>query len=389
MKLSFPLSVFSLLPLNLARQPTSKTDYTQASTEVLSKLMEYYHASPNVTAGLFDQSISPWWESGSIFETYMDYAKYAASNQFAVQVGEALVINSYDQAHDFFGTNHSYVSLVVGRWNDDVEWYAQAVAAGGELYGPESFMPGLSRRGNGTWISLVQRTIEEVYSYHTSDCGGGIYWSTDPSQYPTYKSGITQLGFISLASRAYLMTRNETLLAITEELFNWVVSSGMVNLTSGWVGDGVDTTGCAVHTDQWSYSYGQLLGGLSFLYRATGNTSYLEYTKPILATAISTFAPDGIATELCEADGSCNQDQQGFKAIFLRQLAYLYRTTEDTAVKDSIAAVVTQSATAALATCDGYWNCTGGWTAKTVDYPAFRSTHLVAAALVAAEGISR
>lgn len=54
----------------------------------------------------------------------MDYARYTGSNQFEKTVGEALVINSYGAAHDFFGTNHSYVSLVIGRWNDDVEWQA-------------------------------------------------------------------------------------------------------------------------------------------------------------------------------------------------------------------------------------------------------------------------
>lgn len=35
-------------------------------------------------------------------------------------------------------------------------------------------MPGL--KVNGTWISLVQTTIDEVYDYWTDDCGGGIYW---------------------------------------------------------------------------------------------------------------------------------------------------------------------------------------------------------------------
>jgi mannan endo-1,6-alpha-mannosidase len=59
-----------------------------------------------------------------------------------------------------------------------------------------------------------------------------------------------------VSAKTYPMTRNETLLAITEELFNWIVSSGMVDLTTGWVGDGVDTAACDVHTEQWSYSYG-------------------------------------------------------------------------------------------------------------------------------------
>lgn len=52
----------------------------------------------------------------------MDFAKYTGSAKYKNLVGEALVLNSYGQAHDFFGTDHEYVSIVVGRWNDDVEW---------------------------------------------------------------------------------------------------------------------------------------------------------------------------------------------------------------------------------------------------------------------------
>jgi mannan endo-1,6-alpha-mannosidase len=217
------------------------------------------------------------------------------------------------------------------------------------------------------------------------------------------------------------MTRNATLVHITEKLFNWIVDSGMVDLATGNVYDGVDTVACTVSASQWSYSYGvsrvfsphnrssrlqQLVGGLSFLYSATGNSSYLDYTKKITTTAINRFAPTGVVEELCEATGTCNQDQQGFKvdfhsidcdllmlkkrsqAIFLRQLTYLYLITKDVALKSSISAVIQMSANAALATCDSAQNCTGGWTANSTQvYPAFRSTHLVAAALVAVEGI--
>jgi mannan endo-1,6-alpha-mannosidase len=132
-------------------------------------------------------------------------------------------------------------------------------------------MPGL--RGNGTWISLAQRTIDEVYDYWSDACGGGIYWVSSIGQFGfgidahvatlpvnRSKSGpnlqITQLEFISLATRTYLMTGNATLLHITEELFNWVVDTGMVDLATGIVNDGVDANGCTVPTQQWSYSYG-------------------------------------------------------------------------------------------------------------------------------------
>lgn len=53
----------------------------------------------------------------------MDYVAYTSSNAFESTVSEALVASSYGIEHDFFGANHTYVSLIVGRWNDDVEWY--------------------------------------------------------------------------------------------------------------------------------------------------------------------------------------------------------------------------------------------------------------------------
>lgn len=59
-------------------------------------------------------------------------------------------------------------------------------------------------------------------------------------------------------------------------------------------------------------------------------------------------------------------------------------------MKSSISGIIQKSVNAALATCDGQWNCTGDWTnGSTQVYPTFRSTHLVGAALVAAQVISQ
>ncbi|CZS93155.1 uncharacterized protein RCO7_07821 [Rhynchosporium graminicola] len=304
----------------------------------------------------------------------MDYAQYTGSTKYKKLVGESLVLNSYGQVHDFFGTDHEYVSNVVGRWNDDVEWYATAAVAAAELYGPHSYMPGLS--GNGTWISLVQRTIDEVYDYWNTECGGGIVWSTDSLHPIPYKSGITQLEFISLATRAYLLTKNETLLEISEKLLNWMVDSKVVDLSTGTVNDGVNTENCTVRKDQWSYSYGCLVGGLIHLHRATGNSSYLSYAGNVATTGIAKFAPNGVAEELCEP-------------IFLRHLAYLYPVTPDKALKSRISSVIRSSAEAALVTCDESWNCAGDWVGPSSQwYPAFRATHLVASALVALKVIT-
>src|SRR4051794_3089881 len=72
-----------------------------------------------------------------------------------------------------------------------------------------------------------------------------------------------------------------------------------------------------------------LVGGLSYLYQATGNTSYLSYAGKIARTSIKTFAPNGVAEELCEATSSCNQDQQGFKVISPFTSLTLHQTSKD------------------------------------------------------------
>lgn len=63
------------------------------------------------------------------------------------------------------------------------------------------------------------------------------------------------------------------------------------------------------------------------LYRATKNTSYLDFACQIADNVLSSkslIQHDGILTEPCESDPSgCNGDQQIFKGIFARNLADL------------------------------------------------------------------
>ncbi|CZS90054.1 uncharacterized protein RAG0_01187 [Rhynchosporium agropyri] len=51
---------------NAAATDSASTSSSHALTAIMSKLTEYYHSSPNISAGLFDQTLSPWWETGSI-----------------------------------------------------------------------------------------------------------------------------------------------------------------------------------------------------------------------------------------------------------------------------------------------------------------------------------
>ena len=68
-------------------------------------------------------------------------------------------------------------------------------------------------------------------------------------------------------------------------------------------------------------------------------------------------------TEQCEFTQNCSRDAQGFKAVYLRNIAYLFRETSDQNVKNSIFSIIDQSVAAMVSrSCDDNWNCNGDWT---------------------------
>lgn len=134
-----------------------------------------------------------------------------------------------------------------------------------------------------------------------------------------------------------------------------------------------------------------MIGALSWMHKATGNSTYLSLATPFLNTALSTFAGpnvNGIVTELCEPAGNCNRDQQGFKAILVRNLAYLYRESSDDQVRSSIMNTLDTTVKGMIAkSCDDDWNCNGNWSEGAAPLKYVRSQHASAALLVAAMGV--
>ncbi|KAI8458876.1 glycosyl hydrolase family 76-domain-containing protein [Phakopsora pachyrhizi] len=357
-----------------------------ATTKAIKNLMSYYTPS----TGVFDQVETPWHESGMIWGLHFDYVKWTGDTQFLPLVTDALVNSSYTIAHDFLGGDQvKIVETLLGRWNDDILWPSQAVVAGAELYGPNALMA----RSNGDWITLAARTFDQAAAQTDNKCGGGIYWSRDrTSAGGNYKSLITQLEFISQGARNYIQTKNSTILEQSKKVLDWVVSSGLANPQTGVLFDGAETDDCKKFTTFiWSYNYGQLLGSLAWMNLATGDQKYLDMAGPYFNYAMNTFAAtntSGVITEICEATMSCNRDQQGFKGIFARNLAYFYRQTNDEKIKTSIRNSIDASVNAMVSrSCDRDWNCGGNWTTDTQPIKYVRSQQVSTSLLVSALGI--
>jgi hypothetical protein len=105
----------------------------------------------------------------------------------------------------------------------------------------------------------------------------------------------------------------------------WFQSSGLIN-SQNLINDGLD--GCVNNGETtWTYNQGVILGGLTDLYKVTGDTGYLTQAELIAHAAITTLVnSNGVLVEPCEPDG-CGGDGPQFKGVFVRYLAYLYDVT--------------------------------------------------------------
>ncbi|OAV89441.1 hypothetical protein PTTG_05992 [Puccinia triticina 1-1 BBBD Race 1] len=379
--LSLPLTEAASLNVN------DLSALKNAASAALKNLMSFYTPNPS---GVFDQAQTPWHESGMIWGLFMDYAKYTGDTQFLDVVTGALVNTSYGPEQDLLGgAMSSTAATLLGRWNDDILWHSLATIGGAEIYGADSIMPG----SKGPWITLAQKTYDQTYQQWDGGCGGGIYWSRDRNGASApYKSLITQLEFIQQGARNFMENKNNTALDLSKAAMDWVFSSGLGNVQTGVLYDGMNVGECGKFTTHlWSYNYGSLLGALAWMHKATGNNTYLDLIAPFYNYAQLTFSGQNVSnvvTETCEPGAKCNRDQQGFKAIYLRNLAYTYRETTSDQVKGAIKSTIDASVAAMVQySCDNDWFCNGNWTADASPVKYVRSQHVAAALLVSALGV--
>ncbi|KAH9460082.1 hypothetical protein MJO28_004255 [Puccinia striiformis f. sp. tritici] len=379
------ISLLSFSPAYASLNPSSLDIHnvqqlTEAACAAMKNLMSYFTPNPK---GTFDEAITPWHESGMIWGLHFDYARWTGDTQYLDIVKQALVQQSNGAAHSFLDLGS------LQQWNDDILWPSQVPVAAAERYGANATLPNYP---DTTWIGLADKTYNQAYQ--TDDkCGGGIYWYRHrPTARGTYKALITHSEFISQGARNYMINKDAGTLEKAKCMVDWVISSGLANPHTGVLMDGISTKDCAAFTTfQWTYNYGQWLGSLAWMHRATGDQKYLDMATPYFDYSLRSFAASntsGIIAELCESTASCNRDQQGFKAIYVRNLVYIYRETNNGTMKRAIEKVIDTSVHGmASRSCDRDWNCAGNWAANGPPIKNVRAQHVSTALLVAAVGI--
>src|SRR5205823_2429684 len=155
--------------------------------------------------------------------------------------------------------------------------------------------------------------------------GGGLWWN----KAHTYKNAIPNELFLMAAIRLHQRTPGDAgpgsyYYWATNE-WAWFQNSGLIN-SKNLVNDGLTTNCLNNGKTTWTYNQGVILGGLTDLYKVTGNTNYLFEAETIADAAIRHLVSfRGVLEEPHEMIRRYKGgDVPQFKGIFVRNLAYLY-----------------------------------------------------------------
>lgn len=295
----------------LSNSTANSTAVSKASNAVEAMMGFYNH-----TTGLWGDSLSPWWASGNALQSLLDYVSKTGSTQYLSVATNTIAIQRApvpwwpEGGGDFRADS-----------TDDTGWWALANLKMYNLTGDE------------TYLNIAKEDEAYMWSYRDNGtCSEGILWDI-PSK--SYVNAISNELYLTLvASLHNNIPGDNYYLNKALEHWAWFKSSGMIN-SEHLVNDGLTETNSTCTNNgatTWTYNQGVILGGLTELYKATGNDSLITTARQIADAVIasSLLSPNGILTEPCESDpDTCEPNAPNFKGIFVRYLSELNSATSD------------------------------------------------------------
>ncbi len=252
-----------------------------------------------------------WWVSGNALQAILDFALQSGSDEymdFATHTFELqrAPLPWWPQGGGDFRADST----------DDTGWWALAMVRFYDV------------TGNQTYLEVAKEDEAYMYDYWSDDeCGGGIIWNIPDM---VYKNAISNELYISLAIALHNRIPGDTdYLNKALTAWQWFNASGMINpqhLINDGLAESDNGTVCTNNGEaEWTYNPGVILGALVDLNEATGDGGFLDEARLIADAVVASpsLSPGGILTEPCEADASCDNNEQMFKGIFCRNLAAL------------------------------------------------------------------
>lgn len=276
--------------------PAATDPVDSRGTAAAAALMSQYDQD----TGLFEDG---WWTSANALTAIIDNLRDTGDRRYEYAISRTHDLNIDARQGDF---TNDYL--------DDTGWWGLAWVAAYDVTGERRY------------LDTARADAEHMFDNWTDQCGGGVMWNRKKD----YKNAITNELFLQLNAALHNRVPDDTTYlnrALGE--WDWFRDSGMIN-PSHMVNDGLDDDCGNNGQTTWTYNQGVILGGLTELYRATGDEGLLD-TARSLADASTTSADlhaDGILREPGETD-RCTGDDPSFKGAYVRGLGALDEQLSD------------------------------------------------------------
>ncbi|CAM4013538.1 glycoside hydrolase family 76 protein [Kibdelosporangium persicum] len=247
---------------------------------------------------------SSWWNSAATLTALID----TGDRQYDWVIARTFDVNRGTFPAGQRGTDPIEGNFI-SRAVDDAGWWGLA------------WIAAYDRTGDPRYLSMATTIAGYLHQYwDPATCGGGVWWSRER----TYKNAVTSGLYLRLTAAVHRRTTGDSVWSQrARTAANWYLASGMIN-SAGLVNDGL-TQDCRNNGQTvWTYNQGLAIGGMHEVWRATGETRFLDAARRLADSALTGLTRDGVLTESCDiGQNSCDDNQKQFKGIFVRYLAEL------------------------------------------------------------------
>ncbi|KAF8304744.1 Six-hairpin glycosidase [Clavulina sp. PMI_390] len=257
----------------------------------------------------------------------------------SANVWSALVLKDlYAGTTDYEGTSLDAVGDTYGQfpnfrydvYNDDTLWWASAAIYQYKAYGNTVALSWAENSWANVAPYQITGTSGNGKSFTWGTCNGQslsglVFWTTSATD--TSTNAITTGLFMTLSAWLYEATGNTQYLNAAVAAYG-AITRNLYDTSTNLINDSLDVTTCSGPDWVFTYNSGKFIEGTAVLGAVTGTATYTNAALTVAVAAMKSGpwqGSDGIITESSSNTHSSNNDAWGFKAVYIRGLAELYR----------------------------------------------------------------